>query len=55
MITLVISLLISIIKRLLKMKNRWYKRIYTNDFNLTANEIIEHYNNQYDVERAFRI
>ena len=27
----------------------------SNDFNLTANEIIEHYNNQYDVERAFRI
>jgi hypothetical protein len=31
------------------------KGFITNDFNLTANEIIEHYNNQYDVERAFRI
>lgn len=31
------------------------KGFITNDFNLTPNEIIEHYNNQYDVERAFRI
>lgn len=31
------------------------KGFITNNFNLTANEIIEHYNNQYDVERAFRI
>jgi hypothetical protein len=31
------------------------KGFITNDFILTPNEIIEHYNNQYDVERAFRI
>ena len=31
------------------------KGFVTNDFILTANEIIEHYNNQYEVERAFRI
>lgn len=31
------------------------KGFVTNDFQLTANEIIEHYNNQYEVERAFRI
>ena len=31
------------------------KGFITNDFTLTPNEIIEHYNNQYDVERAFRI
>ena len=31
------------------------KGFITNDFNLTPNEIIEHYNNQYEVERAFRI
>lgn len=31
------------------------KGFVTNDFTLTANEIIEHYNNQYEVERAFRI
>jgi len=31
------------------------KGFITNDFILTPNEIISHYNNQYDVERAFRI
>jgi hypothetical protein len=31
------------------------KGFITNDFILDANEIISHYNNQYDVERAFRI
>ena len=31
------------------------KGFATNDFTLTPNEIIEHYNNQYEVERAFRI
>lgn len=31
------------------------KGFITNDFILTPNEIIEHYNNQYEVERAFRI
>jgi len=31
------------------------KGFITNDFNLTPNEIIEHYNNQYELERAFRI
>lgn len=31
------------------------KGFITNDFTLEANEIISHYNNQYDVERAFRI
>lgn len=31
------------------------KGFVTNDFQITANEIIEHYNNQYEVERAFRI
>ena len=31
------------------------KGFVTNDFTLTADEIIEHYNNQYEVERAFRI
>lgn len=31
------------------------KGFITNDFQLSPNEIIEHYNNQYDVERAFRI
>jgi len=31
------------------------KGFITNDFTLDANEIISHYNNQYDVERAFRI
>ena len=31
------------------------KGFITNDFILSPNEIIEHYNNQYDVERAFRI
>lgn len=31
------------------------KGFITNDFTLKPNEIIEHYNNQYDVERAFRI
>ena len=31
------------------------KGFITNDFTLTPNEIIEHYNNQYEVERAFRI
>ena len=31
------------------------KGFITNDFTLTPNEIIEHYQNQYDVEKAFRI
>lgn len=31
------------------------KGFITNDFILPANDIIAHYNNQYDVERAFRI
>lgn len=31
------------------------KGFITNDFTLKPNEIIEHYNNQYDVEKAFRI
>lgn len=31
------------------------KGFITNDFELTPNEIIEHYQNQYDVEKAFRI
>jgi transposase len=31
------------------------KGFITNDFNLKANEVIEHYANQYDVEKAFRI
>lgn len=31
------------------------KGFITNNFTLDANEIISHYNNQYDVERAFRI
>lgn len=31
------------------------KGFITNDFTLSPNEIIEHYNNQYDVEKAFRI
>jgi len=31
------------------------KGFITNDFTLKANEIIEHYQNQYDVEKAFRI
>lgn len=31
------------------------KGFITNDFILTPNEIISHYNNQYEVERAFRI
>ena len=31
------------------------KGFITNDFQLSSNEIIEHYNNQYEVERAFRI
>lgn len=31
------------------------KGFITNDFTLTPNEIIEHYNNQYAVEQAFRI
>lgn len=31
------------------------KGFITNNFELKPNEIIEHYNNQYDVERAFRI
>lgn len=31
------------------------KGFITNDFQLTSNDIISHYNNQYDVERAFRI
>lgn len=31
------------------------KGFITNDFTLTPNEIISHYSNQYDVERAFRI
>ena len=31
------------------------KGFITNDFTLSANDIIAHYQNQYDVERAFRI
>ncbi len=31
------------------------KGFITNDFNLKPNEVIEHYANQYDVEKAFRI
>ena len=31
------------------------KGFITNDFTLKANEIIEHYQNQYDVEKAFKI
>ena len=31
------------------------KGFATNDFTLKANEVIAHYNNQYEVERAFRI
>lgn len=31
------------------------KGFYTNDFRLTPDDIIKHYQNQYDVERAFRI
>ena len=31
------------------------KDLYTNDFTLQANDVIEHYQNQYDVEKAFRI
>jgi hypothetical protein len=31
------------------------KGFITNDFTLKSNEVIEHYQNQYDVERAFRI
>ena len=31
------------------------KGFITNDFTLTPSEIIEHYNNQYAVEQAFRI
>ena len=31
------------------------KGFYTNDFTLAPDKIIEHYQNQYDVERAFRI
>ncbi|MBS9782199.1 MAG: IS1634 family transposase [Arcobacter sp.] len=31
------------------------KGFITNDFNLKAGEVIEHYKNQYDVEKAFRI
>jgi transposase len=31
------------------------KGFVTNDFTLKANEVIEHYQNQYDVEKAFRI
>jgi len=31
------------------------KGFATNDFTLSSNEVIEHYQNQYDVERAFRI
>lgn len=31
------------------------KGFITNDFTLKANEVIEHYQNQYDVEKAFRI
>jgi len=31
------------------------KGFITNDFTLRVNEIIEHYQNQYDVEKAFRI
>jgi len=31
------------------------KGFYTNNFTLTPSDIIQHYQNQYDVERAFRI
>lgn len=31
------------------------KGFITNDFTLTPNEVIEHYQNQYDIEKAFRI
>jgi hypothetical protein len=31
------------------------KGFITNDFTLKTNEVIEHYQNQYDVEKAFRI
>ncbi len=31
------------------------KGFITNDFNLQANDVIAHYQNQYDVEKAFRI
>ena len=31
------------------------KGFITNDFTLKSNEVIEHYQNQYDVEKAFRI
>jgi len=31
------------------------KGFATNDFTLCANDVIAHYNNQYEVERAFRI
>ena len=31
------------------------KGFITNDFTLQANDVIEHYQNQYDVEKAFRI
>jgi hypothetical protein len=31
------------------------KGYVTNDFTLSANEVIQHYQNQYEVERAFRI
>jgi len=31
------------------------KGFITNDFNLAPNDVIAHYNNQYEVERAFRI
>ena len=31
------------------------KGFVTNDFTLTPNEVIQHYQNQYEVERAFRI
>lgn len=31
------------------------KGFATNDFTLSANDVINHYNNQYEVERAFRI
>ena len=32
-----------------------YTRFYTNNFTLAPNQIIAHHQNQYDVERAFRI
>ena len=31
------------------------KGYITNDFTLNANDVIQHYQNQYDVEKAFRI